>query len=88
LSGNALGKRPKNGSLASIIFLTQWREEECLPPDVWRLEKVSEEDAARLFASSLTFEQHPERKMFYIDKNSLYPTVAIKEEYPVGRARL
>jgi hypothetical protein len=67
------------------FFLTQWRNAQCLPPRRLAPREGLRGGRCETFRLLFDLEQHRERKMFYIDKNSLYPTVAIKEEYPVGK---
>jgi DNA polymerase elongation subunit (family B) len=67
-------------------FLTQWREEECLPPRRLAAREGLRGGRCETFRLLFDLQAHPERKMFYIDKNSLYPTVAVGEEYPVGES--
>jgi hypothetical protein len=68
------------------LFLTRWRDDALLPRRRLAAREGLRGGRCETFRLLFDLNQNPDRKMFYIDKNSLYPTVAIEEVYPVGPA--
>jgi DNA polymerase elongation subunit (family B) len=69
-------------------FLEKWKEESMLPP--YRLKIRDALRGGRCEAFRLLYDQRkqPRHRLLYIDKNSLYPYVAMKFQFPVGKPQV
>jgi DNA polymerase elongation subunit (family B) len=66
-------------------FVDHWRKTSLLPPTRLKIRDALRGGRCEAFRLLYDQRKQPKRRLLYIDKNSLYPYVAIRFKFPIGK---